>query len=107
MDILIPFTKVWKYKTGDYGEMPYHLNPNSMSIEGVELCKIYNGKVTVDCTKLYYPGRFIMILGTPEEFLQKCREANIAYGLLSDLYKEGITIKQFMQQNESLNNVQF
>lgn len=107
MDILIPFKKVWNFADGGFGEMVYHLNPNSMSLEGIEFCKVRdNTGSMLKCTKVFYSGRFIILLGTPDEFLKTCRDANVAYGLLNDLYKEGLTIEDFIKRNEQLNNVQ-
>jgi hypothetical protein len=106
MDILIPFTKVWNQRDRTYRESTYYLNPNSMTIEGIEPCYVENGSQrNIPCTKLYYPGRYMIILGTPDEFLEKCRQANVAYGLLNDLYREGVTIKEFMNKTERLNGV--
>lgn len=110
MDILIPFTKCWKFKDdGKYAEAPYFLNPNSISLEGIEYSKMHNNEgQLVKCTKLYYSGgRMVVLVGSPEEFLQKCRQANIAYGLLLELDRNGITIKEFIQQNERLNHIEF
>lgn len=107
MDILIPFTKVWKFKDDKYGEAPHLFNPNSQSIEGIEECRIHdNNGNPLRCTKIFFPGRIMILLGSPEEFIQKCREANVGYGLLLDLQKEGMTIKEFIQQNERLNGVE-
>lgn len=106
MDMVIEFTKVWVDKNEVFGEKPYFLNPSSASFEGLEACYLKKNGSRIQCTKLFYPGRFITILGTPDEFLQKCREGNLAYGLLLEMERNGVTMKEFIKQNERLNNVE-
>lgn len=107
MDIYVEFKKVWNDRDGNYGEKQYFLNPNVDSFEGMEPCYIKNKGQQLECTKMFYSGRFIIILGGPEEVLGKCKEHNLAYSILFELGKAGMTMKQFIQQNERLNNVEF
>lgn len=110
---MVEFIKCWNLKqehgkpivdTTKLFSKPYFLDTR-MPVEGMEGCKLKDGKNEVECTKIYYPARFVTVKGTPQEFMEKCSQANVAVCLLQDLYKEGITIKEFMQQNERINAV--
>jgi len=103
---LILFKKCWNFRDGRYGEKDYWFNP-AVNIKGIEECKISNGKIEIDCVKIFYPSPdgFIILIGTIEEFFKKCRDINISICLIQDLYKEGFTIRQFMEQTGKLNDV--
>lgn len=107
MDMVIEFTKVWNNRDGSYSEKKYYLNPSVGSFEGIEACNVNNKGVEVSCTKVFYASRFIIVLGNPETFLDKCREANVAYNIILEMQRSGLTIKEFIKQNERLNGVEF
>jgi hypothetical protein len=110
MQNLIACFKVWKVRderderNDKYEKKAYYFNPE-LPFEGLEACRASFDGRQVECTKIHYPGKFLMILGSPEEFLENCRKGNVAAFILQDLYKEGITIKQFMEQNERINGI--
>jgi hypothetical protein len=107
---MISLIKVWKDKdtsgkVTNVGEKEYFMDSRT-PLEGLESCKHPDklGK-EIECTKLIYPNKFVIVKGTPMELMVKMRDANIAPTLLVDIYAAGYTIKQFMEQNESLNNL--
>lgn len=102
---LIPFTKVWNDRDGNYGEKKYWFNP-ALEIKGMEGCKIKrNGRKDIECTKIFYPdGSFVILLGSEESFIEICQEAGTAICLLDDLRKEGLTIKDFLKQMSIFGN---
>jgi len=106
---MIEFEKAWN-ETSEAGKKnfrskKYYYDPNTV-LEGMEECKLTDGENQVECTKIYYTGgRFVTLKGTPKEFMAACREANTAICILSDLYAAGITIKQFLEENERKNNI--
>jgi hypothetical protein len=99
---MIKFTKVWaEDKDGKkgMGSKTYYHDPRN-PVEGIEGCKINDGQKEVECTKIFHTGgKYIILKGTPMEFMQTCKEAEMAICLLSDLYSHGMTIKQFLEQN--------
>lgn len=109
---LIKFTKAWNFPDKTYGEKEIYINPD-VDIKWIEATKVKsaNGK-EIDCTKITYPtGTFtkndvVVVIGTVDEFFDRCKDSKIFSLLLSDLEKEGLTIKQFLQQNERLNRVE-
>jgi hypothetical protein len=105
MQNLIQFFKVWKNQDGSYSKKEYFFNAD-LPFEGLEACKVRLNGIEVDCTKIHYPGNFLQIVGTPFEFLETCRQGKVTTCILLDLYKENITIKQFMEQNERINGIQ-
>lgn len=104
MQNLIPCFKVWKNSNEKYEKKAYLFNPD-LPFEGLEPCKAKFDGNEIECTKIHYPGKYLIIVGSPDEFLEKCRQGNISAYILQDLYKEGITIKQFMEQNERINRI--
>lgn len=105
MQNLIPATKVWKNRDGSYSSKEYFFN-TSLPFEGLESCRVSLNNEQVECTKIHYPlDQFLTLVGAPAEFLETCRQSRIAAYILLDLYKENITIKQFMAQNERLNGI--
>ncbi len=103
---LVPFKKIWKNADGTYGLKDYWFNPNC-DIQGLEACKGRINNIEVDCVKIFYADNFIMLVGSVEVFVKTCKDAQIAVSLIMDLHNAGITIKQFMQQTERLNGVEF
>lgn len=100
---LIPVMKVWTDKDKNFGEKDYLFNPEAL-IEGMESCRMKNQRgVEIECTKIFYPLKFIIIKGSMDELLDKCRDINLAICLVKDIYKEGMTVKQFLNQIEGLN----
>lgn len=103
---LVRFTKAWNYKDGGYGEKPFYFNPDG-NINGLDECKLRGPSgQEIDCIKIYYGVDFITLVGTIENFYEKCREVNAAFFMLNAIYQEGLTIKQFIQQGERLNLVE-
>lgn len=103
---LIVATKVWKNRDGSYSSKEYFFN-TSLPFEGLESCKATLNNKEVDCTKIHYPlDMFVILLGAPLDFLETCRQSRIASFILLDLYKENITVKQFMEQNKRINGVE-
>jgi hypothetical protein len=105
---MVQFLKVWNEKdSGKYGSKVYYFDERT-PVVGIEGCKVKDEKgQVIECTKVIYPSMYVTLMGTPIEFMQKCKDANIAALLLSDLYAQGITIKQFLEQNERINGVNF
>lgn len=101
---LVLVTKCWNNKDGDYGEKVFYFNP-TFPVLGIEPCKLKKEGIAVDCTKvLYGDGKFTTILGTPKELFDNCQKTGIAICIINDIYKEGLTIKQFIKQIEGLDN---
>jgi len=104
---LVQVIKCWNYKDGGYGQKDYWINP--VEIAGLEPCKIKEGSREVECTKIFYNSKskceiqFLIIKGSPKEFFDKCKEANTAIFVLSQLNEFGISIKTFLKQLEGLN----
>lgn len=103
---MIEFTKVWTEKGSEkFGSKLYYFDHRT-PMEGFDACKVKDDKGNqLECTKIYYPTKYVILKGTPLEFMQKLKEANVAVALLSDLYAHGITIKQFLEENERRNNI--
>lgn len=102
---LIPVIKVWNDRDGNYGQKDIFINPAN-PFDYLEDCILKKGNEKLECTKIFYPDKFITILGSVQCFFETCRQANVSMCILNDLYKEGITIKQFIQQNERLNGIE-
>ncbi len=103
---LVLVTKCWNDKDGNYGDKPYYFNPH-FPVVGMEPCKLKKNGSSVDCTKILYgEGKFTTILGTPSELIDLCQLTGIAICVINDLYRQGLTIKQFINQIEGLNNIQ-
>lgn len=103
---LVPFIKTWKLKDGNYAEKEYWFNP-AEQIAGLEECRIRRNGKEVDCTKIFYTDRYITLIGSVEFFFKTCRDASIVVCLLSDLIEGGYTIKQFMEQTNKINDMNF
>jgi beta-galactosidase beta subunit len=106
---MIEFTKVWNDTKEDgkkvFKSKKYYYDPRTI-LEGMEGCKLTDGDKEVDCTKIFHSGgRWVTLMGTPKDFMQLCKDANVVVCLLSDLYAAGITIKQFLEENERKNGV--
>ena len=103
---LVLFKKMWYDKENIYKEKLYWFNP-FFDVKGIEACNVRNAKgETVECTKVYYGDYFITLVVNIEDFFTICRKANAAFALINDLYKEGITIRDFINQNERLNGIE-
>lgn len=96
---LIPFTKTWKQLDGSYAEKIYWFNPLA-TITGLEPCTVNKGGSTLNCTKIFYGEKYVTLIGSVEEFYDTCRKAKAVICILSDLYKEGITLKSFIKSIE-------
>lgn len=106
MNNLVPFRKAWNNKDEGYGEKEYWFNP-AIEIKGLEACKVRKGEGEVACVKIFYPDApYLILVGTVEEFFTKCRQANVAFCILQDLYKEGVTLEKFIKINESVNGIE-
>ena len=102
---LVLVTKCWNDRDGNYGEKDFYFNP-SFPVLGIEPCKLKKDGVSVDCTKvLYAEGKFTTIAGTPPELFDNCQKTGVSICVINDLYKAGITIKQFIMQIEGLNGI--
>lgn len=100
---LIPFTKAWNTADGNYGEKTYWFNP-SVAIAGLEPCKLKKNGAEINCTKIFYENsgenkKYLTLTGSPEEFFQKCKEANTAVCLLHELDRNGVSVKDFLKQS--------
>lgn len=111
---MIEFVKVWNDKKTVEGKEVSTLGSKKVYLdertpmESIESCRMKDEKgEQMDCTKIFYPSKYVTVKGTPIEFMQKFKEAGIASMILVDLYAAGFTIKEFMRQNEQANGVEF
>lgn len=102
---LVPFKKVWNNKDGSYGSKEIFFN-TAMGFEFIENCFVNDKGKEVECTKIYYPDKYLIIEGSVQYFFATCQQAGISICVLNDLQKEGIGIKQFLKQLEGFNGVE-
>ena len=108
---MVELLKVWVQnkdtKQEKFGSKPYFFDTRN-PIEGIEGCKLKKESNEIECTKIFFSSsQFIIVQGTPFEFMESCKDESVALCILSDLYANGLTVKQFLEQNGKINNVGF
>ena len=102
---LVPFKKVWNNTDGTFGSKEIYFN-TAMGFEFIENCFLKKDVKAVECTKIYYPDKYLTLEGNVQSFFATCQQAGISICILNDLEKEGMTVKQFLKQLEGFNGVE-
>lgn len=97
---MVKLVKAWMFKDSNtYGEKEFWLNTD-FEVMYIEACKMNKNGVEIECTRLVYQDYKITVVGTPQQFFEACKNSNTAICLLSNLQENGITMKEFLEQNK-------